>query len=45
MGSGGLIDGKIEELVVNRGQAVVFSSSFHHSGGSNYTINQTGYVY
>ena len=45
MGSGGLIDGKIEELVVNRGQAVVFSSSFHHSGGSNYTIDQTGYVY
>ncbi len=45
MGSGGLIDGKIEELSVNRGQAIVFSSSFHHSAGSNYTINQTGYVY
>jgi hypothetical protein len=45
MGSGGLIDGKIEELAVNRGQAVVFSSSVCHSGGSNYTINQTGYVY
>ncbi len=45
MGSGGLIDGKIKELAVNRGQAIVFSSSFHHSGGSNYTINQMGYVY
>jgi hypothetical protein len=45
MGSGGLIDGKIEELSVNMGQAVVFSSSFCHSGGSNYTINQMGYVY
>ncbi len=45
MGSGGLIDGKIKELAVNRGQAIVFSSSFCHSGGSNYTINQTGYVY
>jgi hypothetical protein len=45
MGSGGLIDGENEELVVNRGQAIVFSSSFCHFGGSNYTINQTGYVY
>jgi hypothetical protein len=45
MGSGGLIDGKIEELTINRGQAIVFSSSFCHSGGSNYTIDQTGYVY
>jgi hypothetical protein len=45
MGSGGLIDGKIEELAVNRGQAIVFSSSFCYSGGSNYTIDQTGYVY
>ncbi len=45
MGSGESIDGKIKELVVNRGQAVVFSRSFRHSGGSNYTINQTGYVY
>ncbi len=45
MGSGGLIDGKIKELHVNRGQAVVFSSSFCHSGGSNYTIKQMGYVY
>ncbi len=44
-GSGGLTDRKIEELHVNRGQAVVFSSSFCHSGGSNYTIEQTGYVY
>jgi hypothetical protein len=44
-GSGGLTDGKIEELHVNRGQAVVFSSSFQHSGGLNYTIEQAGYVY
>ena len=44
-GSGGLTDGKIEKLHVNRGQAMVFSSSFHHSGGSNYTIEQTGNVY
>ncbi len=44
-GSGGLTDGKIEELHVNRRQTVVFSSSFHHSGGLNYTIEQTGYVY
>jgi hypothetical protein len=44
-GSGGLTDGNIEELHVKRGQAVVFSSSFCHSGGSNYTIKQTGYVY
>jgi hypothetical protein len=42
MGSGGLIDRKIKELAVNRGQAIVFSSSFCHSGGSNYTINQMG---
>ncbi len=45
MGSRGSIDGKNKELLVNRGQAIVFSSSFCHSGGSNYTINQTGYVY
>ncbi len=45
MGSGGLTDGNIEELHVKMGQAVVFSSSFCHSGGSNYTIDQTGYVY
>ncbi len=44
-GSGGLTDGNIKELHVKRGQAVVFSSSFHHSGGSNYTIKQTNYVY
>ncbi len=43
--SGGLTDGKIVELHVNRGQAVVFSSSFCHSGGTNYTNEQTGYVY
>jgi hypothetical protein len=45
MGSGGLIDKKIKELVVNRGQAIVFSSSFCHFGGFNYTVNQTEYVY
>jgi hypothetical protein len=44
-GSGGLTDGKIEKLHANRGQVVVFSSSFCHSGGLNYTIEQTGYVY
>jgi hypothetical protein len=44
-GSGRLTDRKIEELHVNRGQAVVFSSSFCHSGGWNYTIEKTGYVY
>ena len=44
-GSGGLTDGNIEELHVKRGQAMVFSSSFHHSSGLNYTIKQTGYVY
>ncbi len=45
MGTGGLLDGQVKELFVNRGQAVVFSSSFCHAGGSNHTINQTGYVY
>ncbi len=45
MGSGGLIDGKIEELLVNGGQAIVFSSSFCHSGGSDCTIDQMGYLY
>jgi hypothetical protein len=43
--SGGLLDGTIKELLVDRGQAIVFTSSFCHSGGSNYTIDQTGYVY
>ena len=43
--SGGLLDGTIKELSVDMGQAVVFASSICHSGGSNYTINQTGYVY
>ncbi len=45
MGTGGLMDGKVEELLVNRGQAIVFCSSFCHAGGSNHSINQTGYVY
>ncbi len=39
------MDGKVDELLVNRGQAIVFCSSFHHAGGSNYTIDVTGYVY
>jgi hypothetical protein len=45
MGTGGLMDGKVDELLVNWGQAIVISSSFCHAGGSNYTINKTGYVY
>jgi hypothetical protein len=45
MGTGGLLDGKVEELLVNWGQAVVFCSSFCHAGGSNYTIDETGYAY
>ncbi len=44
-GSGGLTDGNIEELHVQRGQVVVFTSSFCHSGGLNYTNDPTGYVY
>ncbi len=44
-GSGGLTDRNIEELHVQRGRAVVFTSSFRHSGGSNYTNDPTGYVY
>jgi hypothetical protein len=45
MDTGGLLDGKVEELFVNRGQAIVFCSSSRHAGGSNYSIDQTGYVY
>jgi hypothetical protein len=45
MGTGGLMDGKIEELLFNWGQAIVCCSSFCHAGGSNYTTNQTRYVY
>jgi hypothetical protein len=45
MGARGLMDGKVEELLVNRGQAVVFCCSFCHAGDSNYSINQTGYLY
>jgi hypothetical protein len=45
MGTGGLMDGKFEELLANRGQAIVFCSSFCHASGSNYSIDQTGYVY
>ncbi len=39
MGTGGLMDGNVKELLVNRGQAVVFCSTFCHAGGSNYSIN------
>ena len=45
MGTGGLMDRNVEDLLVNWGQAIVFCSSFCHAGGSNYSINQTGYVY
>ncbi len=45
MGTGGLMDGKVEELFVNWGQAIVFCSSFCHADGSNYSIDQRGYVY
>ncbi len=45
MGTGGLLDRQVEKMFVNCGQAVVFSSSFCHAGGSNHTINQRGYVY
>jgi hypothetical protein len=45
MGTGGMMDGKINKLLVNQGQAIVFSSSFHHASGSNCTIDKTGYVY
>ncbi len=45
MGTKGLIDGKVDELLVYRGQAIVFCSSFCHAGGSNYTIDKMGYVY
>ncbi len=39
------MDGNVKELLVNRGQTVVFCSSFCHAGDSNYSIDQTGYVY
>jgi hypothetical protein len=39
------MDGNVEELFVNWGQAIVFCSSFCHAGGSNYSIDQMGYVY
>jgi hypothetical protein len=44
MGTGGLLDRQVKELFVNCGQAVVFSSSFCPAGGSNHTIDQTGYL-
>jgi hypothetical protein len=44
MGTGGMMDAKVNKLFVNQGQAIVFSSSFHHAGCSNYTINKMGYV-
>jgi hypothetical protein len=43
MGTGGMMDGKVNELLVNWRQ-VAFSSFFCHAGGSNYTIDKTGYV-
>ncbi len=45
MGTGRLMDGKVKELLVNGGQAIVFCSSFCHAGGSNYSINLMGYIY
>jgi hypothetical protein len=36
---------KIRTIHVNRGQAVVFTSSFRHAGGSNGTVNDQEYVY
>ncbi len=39
------MDGKVDELLANRGQAIVFRSSFCHAGDSNYTIDKTRYVY
>ncbi len=42
MGTGGLMDRKVKELLVNRGQAIVFCSSFCHAGGSNYSIIKRG---
>ncbi len=45
MVTGGLTDGKVKEMLVDQRRAIVFCSSFCHAGGSNYTINQMGYVY
>ena len=45
MGTGGLMYEKVEELLINWGEAVVCCSSFCHAGGSNYSINQTGCAY
>ncbi len=42
---GGLMDGNVEELLGNWGQAIIFCRSFCHAGGSNYSIDQTGYVH
>jgi hypothetical protein len=36
---------KIRTIHVNRGQVVVFTSSFRHPGGSNGTVNDQEYVY
>jgi hypothetical protein len=44
-GTGGLIDGEVKELLVNWGHAIVFCHSFCPASGSNYSINQMGYVY
>jgi hypothetical protein len=45
MGIGGMMDGRVNKLFVNWGQAILFSSSFCHAGGSNCIIDKTGYVY
>jgi hypothetical protein len=45
MGTGELIDGKVDELLVYQGQAVVLCSSFCRTDGSSCTINKMGYVY
>jgi hypothetical protein len=45
MGTGGLMVGKVKELLVNWGQAIVFCCTFCHAGGSNFSIDQTRYVY
>jgi hypothetical protein len=37
--------GKLKNWLLIGDRPLFFSSSFCHSGGSNNTINQTGYVY
>jgi hypothetical protein len=40
MGTGGMMDGKVNKLFLNWGQAIVFCSSFCHAGDSNYIIDK-----